>query len=319
MMIQDKLQAAIDELRCLVRRDQPMTRSEVSNVVDSLCDLRTMLSPEDDIPAPMVLEKIERLIPNGFMPTIGTVNQNRVAAVQAMVAALDNARELSRQAVTALHDIAHALPDAARPNIGEELSKALPSAVARFVLSVVPRAEAPELGDAARPGWLRDVRSAFDRGAKPSAAAMMADEMAQEEARRFVPLSKSPHPETAAYDALRVVAMELGCEPGMSVTERLRVILVEIERLKRFETANEPVPEEHRVPMSEIDTTNRFGVGATNFGRSIRVLANSNAISNAITPSDAINLAAWLVALATPMLADDAPHFQDVLDAVRST
>jgi hypothetical protein len=64
-----------------------------------------------------------------------------------------------------------------------------------------------------------------------------------------------------------------------------------------------------------IDTMNKFGVCTNAVGKKALFLMSSPNTA-AISPDDALNLAAWLVALAEP----DASHsFEDVLDAIRAT
>ena len=62
---------------------------------------------------------------------------------------------------------------------------------------------------------------------------------------------------------------------------------------------------------AEIDTANRFAVSA--MGDTIAILLLRR-LAGTITKADALNLAAWLVAL-----ADDDDKFGELLEAVRNT
>lgn len=62
------------------------------------------------------------------------------------------------------------------------------------------------------------------------------------------------------------------------------------------------------------DTLNKFAVSST--GDQVVVLMPVH--GRALSPQDALILAAWLVALAEPSLPDGAPRFAEVLEAVRS-
>ena len=64
-------------------------------------------------------------------------------------------------------------------------------------------------------------------------------------------------------------------------------------------------------PLPPIDTTNRFAVSA--FGDGVAIL-NPPAAGEPLTRADALNLAAWLVALADPL----EDEFAAVLEAVEN-
>lgn len=63
--------------------------------------------------------------------------------------------------------------------------------------------------------------------------------------------------------------------------------------------------------MDEIDTLNKYGVGMS--GARINMLMPPR---GTMSPDDALNLAAWLVAMAEGMTNTE---FTDVLEAVRNT
>jgi hypothetical protein len=67
--------------------------------------------------------------------------------------------------------------------------------------------------------------------------------------------------------------------------------------------------------MDPIDTTNRFQVGLA--GDGIAVLGTARLLRGPISKEDALNLAAWLVAVAE--VAPGPGRFAPVLEAVRNT
>jgi hypothetical protein len=71
------------------------------------------------------------------------------------------------------------------------------------------------------------------------------------------------------------------------------------------------------MPLEDgIDTTNKFLVGANPANRTIRIVG-APLLHRELTPEDAVNLAAWLVAVAEVM--ERAPDFLPLLDKVRNT
>lgn len=68
--------------------------------------------------------------------------------------------------------------------------------------------------------------------------------------------------------------------------------------------------------MGELDTTNRYAVGVGD--GQLRIL-NPACVSRALTVEDAINLAAYLIVLASTLSPDALPDFNALVDAIHKT
>lgn len=67
--------------------------------------------------------------------------------------------------------------------------------------------------------------------------------------------------------------------------------------------------------MPEIDTLNKYGVGAQ--GQRLVILNNGSLLREGIlSKADAFNLAAWLVTMAVVLPGDE--KFEDVLNAIQN-
>jgi hypothetical protein len=65
--------------------------------------------------------------------------------------------------------------------------------------------------------------------------------------------------------------------------------------------------------MKDFDTANRFMVGAQAHGKAVRIVLNK--LSTILTRDQALNLAAWLVAVADPTQKDFPGMLEEVLNS----